>query len=62
MLEAENRAIALELYKGHPIPALLLAHQLMAIKHGFNRHEKEYRTLLRFHFYSPLKRQSHLPL
>lgn len=32
MLEAENWDIALELYKGHPIPALLLAHQLMAIR------------------------------
>ena len=32
MLEAENWAIALELYKGHPIPALLLARQLNAIK------------------------------
>lgn len=31
MLEAENWAIALELYKGHPIPALLLARQLIAI-------------------------------
>ena len=32
MLEAENWKIALERYHGHPIPALLLAHQLMAIK------------------------------
>ena len=32
MLEVENRTIALELYKGHPIIALRLAHQLMAIK------------------------------
>jgi hypothetical protein len=32
MLEAENWAIALELYRGHPIPALLLARQLNAIK------------------------------
>jgi hypothetical protein len=32
MLEAENWKIALERYDGHPIPALLLAHQLMAIK------------------------------
>lgn len=32
MLEAENLKIALELYKGHPIPALLLARQLNAIK------------------------------
>jgi len=32
MLEGKNWEIALALYKGHPIPALLLAHQLMAIK------------------------------
>ena len=32
MLEAEKWAIALELYKGHSIPALLLARQLIAIK------------------------------
>ena len=32
MLEAENWKIALKRYEGHPIPALLLAHQLMAIK------------------------------
>ena len=32
MLEAENWKIAVSLYKDHPIPALLLAHQLMAIK------------------------------
>lgn len=32
MLEAENWRIALELYKAHPIAALLLGHQLMAIK------------------------------
>ena len=32
MLEAQNWAIAVQRYKGHPIPALLLAHQLMAIK------------------------------
>jgi hypothetical protein len=32
MHEAENWKIALALYKGHPVPALLLAHQLMAIK------------------------------
>ncbi|HKU73973.1 MAG TPA: hypothetical protein VJR02_08650 [Pyrinomonadaceae bacterium] len=32
MHEAENWNIALELYKGHPIPALLLARQLNAIK------------------------------
>ena len=32
MLEAENLKIALELYQGHPIPALLLARQLNAIR------------------------------
>ena len=32
MLEAENLKIALNRYKGHPVSALLLAHQLMAIK------------------------------
>ena len=32
MLEAENWTIALKRYEGHPIPALLLAHQLMAIR------------------------------
>ncbi|HJP90441.1 MAG TPA: hypothetical protein VJ875_00705 [Pyrinomonadaceae bacterium] len=32
MLEAENWKLALKLYGGRPIPALLLAHQLMAIK------------------------------
>lgn len=32
MIEAENWKIALERYDGHPVPALLLAHQLMAIK------------------------------
>ena len=37
MLEAENWKIALELYKGHPIPALLLAHQLMALKQCLKR-------------------------
>jgi hypothetical protein len=31
-LEAENLRIALERYDGHPIPALLLAHQMMAIR------------------------------
>jgi hypothetical protein len=37
MLEAENLKIALERYDGHPIPALLLAHQLMAIKQSLER-------------------------
>lgn len=32
MMEAENWNIALELFDGHPIPALLLAHQLLAVK------------------------------
>jgi len=40
MLESENWAIALEIYKGHPIPALLLAHQLMAIKQCLQRGRK----------------------
>jgi hypothetical protein len=37
MLEAENLKVALELYERHPIPALLLAHQLMAIKQCLQR-------------------------
>lgn len=37
MLEGKNWEIALALYKGHPIPALLLAHQLMAIKQCLKR-------------------------
>jgi hypothetical protein len=36
-LEGENWKIALALYKGRPIPALLLAHQLMAIKQCLQR-------------------------
>ena len=40
MLEAENWAIALELYKRHPISALLLAHQFMAIKQCLQRGKK----------------------
>lgn len=40
MLEAENWKIALERYNGHPIPALLLAHQLMAIKQCLQRGRK----------------------
>jgi hypothetical protein len=40
MLEAENLKIALEGYDGHPIPALLLAHQLMAIKQCLQRGKK----------------------
>jgi hypothetical protein len=40
MLEGENLKIALALYKDHPIPALLLAHQLMAIKQCLERGRK----------------------
>ena len=40
MLEAENWKIALERYEGHPIPALLLAHQIMAIKQCLRRGRK----------------------
>jgi hypothetical protein len=40
MLEAENWKIALKRYKGHPISALLLAHQLMAIKQFLQRGRK----------------------
>jgi hypothetical protein len=40
MLEAENWKIAVSLYKDHPIPALLLAHQLTAIKQCLQRGRK----------------------
>lgn len=40
MLEGENLKIALALYNRHPIPALLLAHQLMAIKQCLQRGRK----------------------
>ena len=40
MLEAENLKVALELYEKHPIPALLLAHQLMVIKQCLQRGKK----------------------
>lgn len=40
MLEAENLKIALKRYEGHPIPALLLAHQLMAIRQCLQRGKK----------------------
>ncbi len=40
MFEKENWKIALELYKGHPIPALLLAHQFMAVKQCLQRGQK----------------------
>ena len=37
MIEAENWTIAVKHYEGHPIPALLLAHQLMAIRQSLQR-------------------------
>ena len=40
VLEAENWKIALKLYVGHPVPALLLAHQLLAIKQCLQRGKK----------------------
>ncbi len=40
MLEPENWKIALKRYKGHPMSALLLAHQLMAIKQCLQRGKK----------------------
>lgn len=40
MLEAENWKIALKRYEGHAILALLLAHQLMAIKQCLERGRK----------------------
>jgi hypothetical protein len=40
MLEAENWKIVFEIYKGHPIPALLLAHQLIAIKQSLQSGRK----------------------
>ena len=39
-LEAENWNIALKVYERGPIPALLLAHQLMAIKQCLQRGRK----------------------
>lgn len=39
-LEAENWKIALGRYDGHLMPALLLAHQLMAIKQCLQRGRK----------------------
>jgi hypothetical protein len=41
MLEAENWKIAVSLYKDRPIPALLLAHQLTAIKQCLQRGSKD---------------------
>jgi hypothetical protein len=40
MQEAENWKIALERYDGHPISALLLAHQIMAIRQCLERGRK----------------------
>jgi hypothetical protein len=40
MLESQNMKIALEVYNRHPIPALLLAHQLMAIKQCLEQGQK----------------------
>ncbi len=40
MLEAENWRIALTHYEGRPISALLLAHQLMAIRQCLQRGRK----------------------
>jgi hypothetical protein len=40
MLEAENWKIALKRYEGHAVPALLLAHQLTAIKQCLERGRK----------------------
>lgn len=46
MIEAENWKIAVKHYKGHPIPALLLAHQLMALKQCLQRGPKGIRDAL----------------
>ena len=40
MIEPENWKIALELYKGHSTSALLLAHQLIALKQCLRRGKK----------------------
>ena len=40
MLDAENWKIVFETYKRHPIPALLLAHQLAAIRQSLARGRK----------------------
>jgi hypothetical protein len=40
MLEAENWKIALKRYEGHAVSALLLAHQLTAIKQCLERGRK----------------------
>jgi len=46
MLEGENWKIALALYGGHPIPALLLAHQLIALKQCLQRGRKGIRDAI----------------
>lgn len=40
MLDPENWKIGLKVYAGHPIPALLLAHQLTAIRQSLERGRK----------------------
>jgi hypothetical protein len=40
MLEAENWKIVVDRYAGHPIPALLLAHQMMALRQCLKRGKK----------------------
>lgn len=40
MLEAENWKIVLRVYEDHPIPALLLGYQLIAIKQSLQRGRK----------------------
>ena len=47
MLEAENWKIALERYDGHPVPALLPADQMIAIRHCLKRGKKGIPVLLR---------------
>ena len=40
MLDAENWKVALEIYKGHPINALSLSFQLIAIRQSLDRRSK----------------------
>ena len=40
MLDPENWKIVLQVYAGHPIPALTLAYQLIAIKQSLQRGQK----------------------
>lgn len=40
MLDAEDWKVALELYKEHPVTALFLAYQLIAIKQSLERGSK----------------------